>query len=82
MTQTLHGIINGKIIELTVDPGVPPGQQVEVVIMPVSAQQQVWGEGLRRCAGALASEWTEEDDQILQEIYEQRKFDTRPEIPE
>jgi len=44
--------------------------------------QHPWGEGLRACAGALAKEWTEEDDRILEEIYQQRKHSGRPEIAE
>jgi len=28
--------------------------------------KEPWGEGLRRCAGALTSEWTDEDDRILE----------------
>jgi hypothetical protein len=37
------------------------------------------GEGLRRCAGALANDWSEDDDCILEEIYRERKHDSRPE---
>jgi hypothetical protein len=76
--KTLHGIVNGKIIQLSEDPGVPLGQEVELVITAVSERKLPWGEGLRRCAGALADEWTEEDDRILEEIYQQRKSSTRP----
>jgi len=36
-----------------------------------------WIEGLRRCAGALANEWTDEDDRILEEIYQSRKLNRR-----
>jgi hypothetical protein len=41
-----------------------------------------WGEGLRRCAGALADEWTGDDDRILDEIHQDRKHDSREEIAE
>ncbi len=81
-SKTLHGIVNGKTIELSDDPGVPAGQEVEVIVKPVPAKQAVWGEGLRRCAGALADEWTEEDDRILEEIYRERHRDSRPEPAE
>ncbi len=76
-TQTLHGIINGKTIELAVDPGVPAGQAVEVIVKTVPAVAPTWGDGLRKCAGALANDWTEEDDRILAEIYQERKRDRR-----
>ena len=57
------------------------GQQVEVQVKVLPAIQP-WGDGLQRCAGALAQEWTEEDDRILAEIHQDRKRDTRREIPE
>ncbi len=80
--RAFHGVVNGKIIELNDDPGVPPGQHVEVVVKPVSAAGSAWGEGLRRCAGALAKEWSAADDQILENIYRDRKHDVRQEIAE
>ena len=43
---------------------------------------KAWGEGLRRCAGAFAADWTEDDDRILEEIYRDRKSDSRKEILE
>ena len=79
-SRTLHGVVNGKTIVLSDDPGVPAGQQVEVIVKPLPATPPVWGEGLRRCAGAMADEWTEEDDRILEEIYQQRKHYRPPEI--
>ena len=81
MTKTVHGIVHGKTIELDEDPGVADGQQVEITIKTVPANKP-WGEGLRRCAGTLADEWTEEDERILQEIHKDRKRDARKEIPE
>jgi hypothetical protein len=35
-----------------------------------------------KTAGLLADSWTEEDDRILEEIYRDRKRETRREIPE
>jgi hypothetical protein len=81
MTKTMHGVIHGRMIELDQDPGVAEGDQVEITIESIPSQK-AWGEGLRRCAGALADEWTDEDDQILDVIHRQRKFDTRKEITE
>jgi hypothetical protein len=34
------------------------------------------------CAGALADEWSADDDRILEEIYLERKQDTRKEAGE
>jgi hypothetical protein len=81
MTKTIHGKVHGRIIELDEDPGIPHGQEVEITLKAVSARQP-WGEGLRRCAGALANEWTEEDDRILAEIYQSRQQDSRKELTE
>lgn len=81
MTKKLHGKIHGRTIELDEDLGVVDGQEVEVQIT-FTPRATTWGEGLRRCAGALADEWSEEDDRILSEIHRDRKRDTRKEFPE
>jgi hypothetical protein len=81
MTKTIHGIVHGKTIELDEAPDVADGQQVEITIKTVPARAP-WGEGLGRCAGALADGWTEEDDRILEGIHQDRKRETRKEVPE
>jgi len=81
MTKTFHGVIRGKMIEVAEDLGMADGQAVEVRVTVV-AREQNWGEGLQRSAGALAAEWTQEDDQILDEIRQSRKHDTRQDIAE
>ena len=79
MTRTLRGVIRGRTVELMEDLGVADGQQVEITIKTV-ASPAPWGEGLRRCAGAFAPDWTEEDDRIMEQIHQERKRDTRKEI--
>src|SRR5712664_1235828 len=79
MVKTVQGIVHGKTIQLQEDLGVAEGQQVEIQVRVVPAAKPSV-EGLRRCAGALSDEWTEEDDRILEEIYQDRKRDTRREI--
>ncbi len=56
MTKIMHGIVHGKTIELDQEVGVPDGQKVavSVEILPAASPRETWGEGLRRCAGALA----------------------------
>ncbi len=81
MTKTIHGIVRGRIIELDRDLGVAEGQEVEIQVKIVPAST-TWGDGLKRCAGGLANEWTDKDDQILTSIYEDRKRDDRKEFPE
>ena len=82
INRTLHGVINGKTIELTEDPGMPAGQQVDVAVTSLPTQKPGWGDGLRRSAGALSEEWTDDDDRILSEIYHQRKQDRRRDLSE
>jgi hypothetical protein len=81
MTKTVHGVVHGKTIQLEENPGVAEGQEVEITIRPLPNRTR-WGEGLLRCAGALASDWTEEDDRILAEIHADRKSDSREDILE
>jgi hypothetical protein len=80
--KMLHGIVHGKTIEVSEDPGVPLGQIVDVLLMPSTSTGRIWGDGLRRCAGALAGDWTDEDDRILDVIQQERNNDGRPELSE
>jgi hypothetical protein len=79
--KTIQGKIHGRTIELVEDPGLQDGQDVRVQVIPVPPPV-AWDEGLRRCAGALAGEWTDDDDRILEEIHRDRQRDSRREIPE
>jgi hypothetical protein len=81
MIKTTHGKVRGRTIVLAEDLGLEDGQEVRVQVIPVPPAA-AWGEGLRRCVGALADEWAEEDDRILDEIYQDRKRDSRRDIPE
>ena len=82
MTRLMHGVAHGNTIELTEDLGIPDGQPVEVVVRTVVlSPKSEWGEGLRRCAGAFAEDWSVEDDRFLQQLREERQNDTRPELP-
>ena len=81
MIKTMHGTVRGRSIEIEEDLGLQEGQAVEVKVtatLPFLHQ----GEGLRRSAGALANDWTEEDDRILAEIHDDRKRPSRREVPE
>ena len=80
MTQIMHGIVHGKMIELEREAGVPDGQHVEVVIRPVGPEAQAWGEGLRRCAGALAGIPGLDED--MEQILKERKSARFREAPE
>jgi hypothetical protein len=77
MTISLHGVVHGKTIELDEDLGVPEGQEVEVHVTMIPSRKP-WGEGIRRTAGALADDpdW----DGIMEEIYQARKVERRPQL--
>ncbi len=81
MVKFIHGIVHGKMIELDEDLGIADGQAVAVHVEVIKEKAQ-WGDGLRRCAGALAEDWTPEDDRILEQIHEDRKRESRKELPE
>ena len=78
MTRIVHGVVQGRIIELDEGLGVAEGQEVEVQVRLVRKTERKPGEGLLRTEGALAddTEW----DAIMEEIYQERKRDTRQEI--
>ncbi len=78
MTKTIQGKVRGRTIELNEDLGLAEGQQVEVQVK-VLQETRPWGEGLKRCAGALADdpEW----DAIMDEVHQARKLERRP-LPE
>ena len=78
MTKTIHGIVHGKTIELDEELGVADGQEVEVSVRIVQAKGK-WGEGILRSAGALAND--DEWDAIMKELYEARKIERRPQVP-
>jgi formate dehydrogenase assembly factor FdhD len=80
MTKTIHGVVHGKTIELDEDLGVAEGQEVEVQVKVIPKSARKLGEGFLRTEGALADD--EEWDAIMEEIYQARKLERRPQIPD
>jgi hypothetical protein len=80
MTKTVHGIVQGKIIELDEDLGVAEGQQVEIQVRTIPKSSRKPGEGLLRTEGALADD--DEWDAIMEEIHQSRKLERRSEVPD
>jgi FKBP-type peptidyl-prolyl cis-trans isomerase 2 len=79
MTE-IHTIQN--VTGPTVTIAVPPefaGQQVAIEVRVVPKKTEPWGEGLKRCAGALADE--PEWDAVMEEVHQARKLERRP-LPE
>jgi hypothetical protein len=79
-TRTIQGTVHGRTIELNEDLGLAEGQQVEVQVRVVPNPTRQPGEGLLRTEGALAddTEW----DAIMEEIYQARKMERRPAVPD
>jgi hypothetical protein len=85
MTKVLRGVVHGRTIELEDDTGMEDGRKVEIILRTkeLPAAPPGWKPGSREtAAGMMASWWTEEDDRILEQIRQERKNDTRREIPE
>lgn len=74
MTIILQGKARGKTIELNEDLGLIDGEEIEIQIT-TKRKTRPLGDGLLRTEGALANdpEW----DQIMHDIYLDRKRDTR-----
>jgi hypothetical protein len=76
------GVVHGKTIELDDETGLPDGQQVKIIIQPVSGTEGSInrlppGEGIRRSAGAWADD-AEELDKYLEWNRQQRKVGRPP----
>jgi hypothetical protein len=79
MNKVLHGVVHGKTIELSELPGVADGQEVEVVVK-FSMPSRPWGEGIRASAGGWAD--YPEMDGVMEQIYQNRKQERRPQVSE
>lgn len=75
MTKTLYGKIHGRMIELDQDVGAPDGQAVEVQVK-FRQKTEKWGDGIRESAGGWAK--YPEMDAIMDELYQARKVERRP----
>lgn len=79
MNKAIAGVVHGRTIVLSEDPGVPDGQQVQVVVSPTEPGHR-WGEGILRSAGGW-TEWPEMDD-VMEAIHQERKRERRLPAPE
>jgi hypothetical protein len=71
MSEIITGVMRGRMIELTADPGIADGQPVQVMVWPVqSSTGTVVGEA-RSAAGMLADD--PHVDKDLDEIKRYRK---------
>ncbi|MGA2032564.1 MAG: hypothetical protein ABSG68_09925 [Thermoguttaceae bacterium] len=70
MSMVIHGVVHGNTIELSESPGVPDGQEVEVLVRAIEPAR-TWGEGILRSAGAAAV--VPGFDEVFAEIQRDRK---------
>ena len=85
MKRTMQGVVHGRTIELDNDPGLDDGRTVEVVLLPKEQPSPPpgWTPGCTQtAAGMMAEYWSEEDDRILEQIYQDRRRDSRREPAE
>lgn len=78
MDQSLTGIVHGNSIVFDRASGLPEGQRVEVLIRSVTSTSDRSNTDDRN--EDKPAWWTEEDDRILEEIYQSRKYNTRPDV--
>jgi hypothetical protein len=76
MVKTLRGVVHGRTIELEAEPGIEEGRMVEVVLRTKSlpGPPPGWRPGqTKTAADMMAEHWTEEDDRIMEVIYQDRE---------
>jgi hypothetical protein len=75
---TSRGVVHGRTIRLSDDPGLPDGQPVTVRVEPLPAAETWTGEGILRSAGA----WLDDDGELdtYLDWLRQRRKQERPEI--
>ena len=82
MNKVMLGVVRGRTIELENGPGIEDGKTVEIVLRlkQPPGPPPGWKPGCTEtAAGMMADCWSEEDDRILEEIYQDRQRDSRRE---
>jgi hypothetical protein len=83
MHRAIKGIVHGRTIELDVDPQLEDGSHVEILmrVNRLPGPPPLWKAGTSEpsAGGMMADYWTDEDDKILTEIYQDRHQDSRRE---
>jgi hypothetical protein len=72
--KVFHGVMHGKIIELSECPDVADGQEV-VVTVQLPTRVRPWGEGILASAGGWAD--YPEIDGVMEKIQQERKIERR-----
>ncbi len=80
MEIVTQGIIHGNTIELETSPGIEDGRKVQLILRvgKLPGPPPKWTPGSTVTAGGMMAEhWTDEDDRLLEEIYQDRNRDRR-----
>ena len=84
MNRVLRGVVHGRTVALDTETGLKDGRTVEIVLRAKELPGPPPGwepDGKETAAGMMASDWTDEDDRLLDQIYQDRKKNTRRELP-
>ena len=82
MNIAMQGVIHGKTVELEDAPGLDDGRIVHVILstdLPIRPEGGDASDPYQSAAGMMA-DYTEDDDAVLEEIYRDRKRDTRGDL--
>jgi hypothetical protein len=85
MNRIIQGVVHGRTIELDNDPGIDDGRTIDVVLLPKEQPGPPPGwtpGGAQTAAGTMADHWTDEDDRILEQIYQDRRRDSHRQAAE
>jgi hypothetical protein len=80
MDIVMQGVVHGNMIELESSPGIEDGQRVQLILRvgKLPGPPPRWTPDSAETAGGMMAEhWTDEDDRLLEEIYQDRKRDRR-----
>ncbi len=67
--ENVRGVVHGKVIQLESDIGLPDGQEVTVLVRPITEEGEHSGDGLRQSAGA----WDDDPEGLEAYLAESRR---------
>jgi hypothetical protein len=70
VSEAIEGVIHGKTIDLTIDPGLADGQAVRVIVKPLPTPEQR-RDAILRTAGSMAND--DEFDAAMAQVESDRR---------
>jgi hypothetical protein len=80
MTIVMQGVVHGRTIELEASPGVDDGHVVQVILNVDRPPADDAESGRYVSAAGMMADYTDDDDAVLEEIYQERHRDARADI--